>query len=367
MSHKVLFVIHKLTYGGAGKVMAFLANSFSLDGDRVYLLTYENNIVMQKLAPEVKHIDFSYSPPSIFGIRRIFQIIHVRNVFNKIQPDVIISFLPYPNIISILASIGAHIPVVISQRADPSVLQSWFTKFRDFIYNFADGYVFQTIGAKNYYNKRIQAKSVVIPNPVVTDDLPARWMGDKEDIIVHVGRFELEQKRQDILIKAFSRIAEKYPSINLVLFGDGTDEPKIKGFISESYLENRVILAGFTMNVYEAIKKAKLFVLSSDYEGMPNALIEAMAVGLPCVSTDCSPGGAAELIKHMENGMLVKAGCVDELAAAMDFMLSNPQIAENMGNNALKITIDLNPEAIINQWNTYINNLISAKSVIGKK
>jgi glycosyltransferase involved in cell wall biosynthesis len=362
MNCKILFVIHKMGYGGAEKIMAFLANRFALDGNNVYLLTYEDMNRMQNLVSEVKHIGLPKSSPSFFAIRRIHQIIQIRNVLSRIEPDVLISFLTYPNMISIIASMRMRILVIISERGDPHVFQSWFTRFRDFIYNFSDGYVFQTNGAKNYFSQSIQAKAIVIPNPVISNSIPPKWMGDKEDIVVNVGRFELKQKRQDILIKAFARIADKYPNIKLMLFGDGEDEFRIKEIISNYHLQERIVLAGVTKNICEAIKKANLFVLSSDYEGMPNALIEAMCVGLPCVSTDCSPGGAAELIKHMENGILVKRGHVEELANAMDFMLSNPKAAEFMGQNALKIKGDLSSKIIINQWEKYINHQVATRS-----
>jgi len=342
-------------------MMAFLANRLARDGLEVSLLTYENNDLMQELIPEVNHIKFSSSPPAVFAIRRIFQIISVRKVIKDSKPDVIISFLNYPNIIAIIASLGTPGSIIISERGDPSAFQSsLFYKFRDFVYNFADGYVFQTNGAKKYYNERIQAKATVIPNPII-DEIPAIWEGDRENIIVNVGRLEVIQKRQDILIEAFSRIAARYPDIKLVLLGGGVNEPEIRKMISDRNLENRVVLAGIVKDIYNAIGKARLFVLSSDYEGMPNALIEAMCLGLPCISTDYSPGGAAELIKNMENGLLVKAGSTEELAEAMDFMLANPQIAEMLGRQAAKICTDLNPDAIIKRWKTYINSFVMTK------
>jgi glycosyltransferase involved in cell wall biosynthesis len=251
--------------------------------------------------------------------------------------------------------------VIISQRADPSAVPNWFTKLRDFLYNFADGYVFQTALAKSHYNKRIQARAVVIQNPVIADNIPTKWVGDKEDIIVNVGRFELKQKRQDILIRAFAKIADKHDHIRLVLYGDGEDKLEIIKNIADCNLDHRIVLAGVTKNIYESIAKAKIFVLSSDYEGIPNALIEAMSVGLPCISTDYSRGGVRDLIRHMENGLLVKRGCVEELADAMDFMLSHPELAETMGQKARSVLVELDPDRIINQWEEYIDKRISAK------
>jgi GalNAc-alpha-(1->4)-GalNAc-alpha-(1->3)-diNAcBac-PP-undecaprenol alpha-1,4-N-acetyl-D-galactosaminyltransferase len=357
---KILFVIHKINYGGAGKVLTFLANRFSLEGYEVYFLTYENNIFPNKLLPEVKHIGYINSTKPLFFFKRIFQIFFIRKTIININPDVIISFLSYPNILSIIASRGFRLPVIISERCDPYALKSWFTKFRNLVYYFADGCVFQTREAKNYYHKSIQEKAVVIPNPII-EAIPDKWIKEKDDIIVNVGRFELIQKRQDILIKAFAKIVDKFPNTNLVLFGDGEDEQKIKNIIIECHLEGRVVLAGVTIDIYESIKKAKLFVLSSDYEGIPNALIEAMSVGLPCVSTNYSPGGVKDIIKNMENGILVKAGCIDELARAIEYMLENPKLADMMGQNASKIVNKLNSEIIYRQWEKYIKERLSIK------
>jgi glycosyltransferase involved in cell wall biosynthesis len=362
MAYKILFIVHKMTYGGAQKIMAFLANGLSSDGYNIYLLTYEDMTLGQALAPGVKHLGLSFSPPSIYALRRVLQIIGVRKVINRVRPDVIIAFLPYANIISIIAAVGTRVPVIISERGDPNVLQSWFTQLRDFIYNFSDGYVFQTEEAKKHFNKRIQAKAAVIPNPVIVNNIPPKWVGNKDNVIVNVGRFELIQKRQDVLIKAFSKIADKFPDVNLVFYGEGKDKQEIIKIIADCNLEKRVFLAGYTENIYLSIMRSRLFVLSSDYEGIPNALIEAMVVGLPCISTDCSPGGAASLIKNLKNGILVKTGCVEELAQAMEFLLSHPEVAESMGESALKIKIDLNPTIIICQWKKYIDYQIFAKS-----
>lgn len=344
-------------------MLAFIANKLSLEGYDVCLLTYDDMDTEQLLSPEIHRVPFNYSPPQVFGLRRIFQVIYIRKVINQIKPDLLMSFLPYPNIITIISSIGTGIPVIISIRNDPYAHPSWFTKLRDFVYQFAYGFIFQTNGARNYFKEEIRARSTVIPNPVTVETIQEKWSGKREDFIVTLGRFDMEDKRHDILIQAFSRIAGKYPNIKLILYGNGKDESKIKHIISDCNLENRVILPGVTRNVYESIKKARMFVLSSDHEGIPNALIEAMSVGLPCISTDCSPGGAAGLIKNMENGILVKAGCIDELANAMEFILNHPQKAESMGENARKIITDLDPDEIIQQWKNYIHHLIKAKSL----
>lgn len=139
---------------GAEKVMAFVANQLALDENDIFLLTYENHILKQEVSRRVNHIQLAPSGRGIYGIRRIGQVLKVRKAIKAIRPDVIISFLTYPNMISILASVGTRIPVIISERGDPYAERSWFTMLRDFIYKFADGYVFQTYGAKEYFNSK---------------------------------------------------------------------------------------------------------------------------------------------------------------------------------------------------------------------
>lgn len=362
MSPKILFVIHKLGYGGAEKIMAFLANRLSDDGFQVSLLTYESSAVMQKLAPQVRHLTLNASSPGIYALRRLFQIARIGKVIRREQPDVVISFLAYPNIISIIASRAARIPVIISERGDPWAAKSWFTNFRDCVYNFADGYVFQTAAARNYFNKRIQSKAAVIPNPVTLENDSHKPPPNRENIVAHVGRFDIRQKRQDILLQAFACVAHRHPQTKLVFFGDGDDREKIVEMTRSCGLENRVVFAGVVRNIYEAIGNARLFVLSSDYEGLPNALIEAMSVGLPCIATDCSPGGVAELIRDHHNGLLVRPGSVGELAEAIDAMLADPPAAERMGTMAAQIKNDLAPNRITDLWKQYIYAVISPGS-----
>ncbi len=362
MSPRILFVIHRLSYGGASKIMAFLANQLSYEDYDVHLFAYESNETVPSLAPSVHHVACRYSPCAVVGLRRIVQITQIREVIYEVKPDVIISFLAYPNVMSIIASRGMSTRVIICERGDPFSERGWFSRFRDFVYRFADGYVFQTNGARQYYSKRIQTQAAVVPNPVIAEDISVNWRGGREDAIITAGRLELKQKRQDLLISAFSRIAANHPHIRLVIYGDGEDETAIRQLVSNLRLEGRVVLAGVSRNMLGVMKNARMFVLSSDYEGIPNALVEAMSIGVPCISTDCSPGGAAQLIRNMENGILVPRGCRDELANAMEFMLTNPERAELMGRNARLVTRDLDPDAIVDRWKSYIARYTSSYS-----
>ena len=158
------------------------------------------------------------------------------------------------------------------------------------------------------------------------------------------------QKNQKLLINAFSELAKKIPDYTLVIYGEGSLRKELEKFIESKGLKDRIFLPGAKNNIQEYIKDASLFVLSSDYEGIPNALIEAMAIGLPCVSTDCSPGGARELITNGENGVIVECRNSNELATAMARLLTDRESAKKMGTNAKKIYTRVDKNLVCNRW-----------------
>ena len=159
------------------------------------------------------------------------------------------------------------------------------------------------------------------------------------------------QKRQDLIIHAFNKISEKYHDYTLELYGSGPDEQYLRYLASKN---DRIIFKGVTTNVAESIQNASMFVLASDYEGIPNALLEAMSIGVPCISTDCSPGGASLLIDNREKGILVERGSIDQLAEAIDFMLSNQDYAESAAIKAMDVNERFSEERIANSWYEFL-------------
>lgn len=196
-----------------------------------------------------------------------------------------------------MAITGLHIPLIYSERNDPNrVNQRKVDKiYRKIVEHRADEFVFQTTGAQKCYPKKVQKRSVVILNPLDVTGFPTHDFTVEKKEIVTVGRLE-PQKNQKLLINAFSELAKDFPDYTLIIYGEGSLRNELENYIISKGLQSKVVLPGVKNNIQEYIKDASLFVLSSDYEGIPNALIEAMAIGLPCVSTDCSPGGARELI-----------------------------------------------------------------------
>jgi len=343
---KILFVFHKLSYGGAEKILSFVANRLAERGYKIYVYTYEGTTNYYKFDDRVILIP-EYKVCKTKKIRRIVQINQIKKVVKKTNPNLIISFLNTPNLLTILAGLATKTPVIISERGDPYQSKGLVSKLRNHIYKFADGVVFQTYGARDYYGLRIAKKSCVIPNPV-TQSI-SDFSVKKRNEIAFVGRFSIIQKRQDIMLLAFRKVVDIYPDIKLVFYGDGKDEQEVREIVKEMGIEKNVKFEGVVDNIYEKIKYSKMLVLTSDYEGIPN-----VSIGLPVISTDCSPGGARLLIKNSMNGILVPKGDVDAIANSIIYLLNNEHTANKYGVEAKKSIKEFNPELIFNCWEEYI-------------
>ncbi len=248
-----------------------------------------------------------------------------------------------------------NIPVVISERADPFQKMSKLDRIVHAIYNQADGAVFQTNGAKEFYSEKLQMKSVVIPNPVVNthSEISHDYCNSKKEI-VSVGRFEIIQKRQDILLKAGKIVFEKYPDYKIVFWGDGPDQYRVKELAKELGIDSKVIFGGVTDSVLEKVNQSEIFVLSSDYEGIPNVLIEAMSIGMPCVATDCSPGGARMLLEDGKVGKLVERGNYEQLAKEIIYFIENREKEKKYGMYAKKSIARFSYLELMDQWEQYL-------------
>lgn len=311
---KICFYINVLGGGGAERVIANLATQFSQIGHSVSVITsypvkeeYELGKNVSKYRLEEKEIKSSALNRNF---RRIFRL---RRLIKSEKPDVIVSFMAEPNFRMLLATLGIKCRKIISVRNDPNkeYPNLLFRFLAKTIYNLADGIVFQTEDAKKWFPKSIQKKSRIIMNQV--DDVFFNTpLAEKRHDIVTTGRLTA-QKNHIMLIHAFSQIANEIED-NLIIYGEGELRRELEDLVRELGLEKRVFLPGSTRNVPEVLSKAKIFVLSSDYEGMPNSLLEAMAMGLPCISTDCPSGGAREVLSAVGEEHLVDVRNINEMS-----------------------------------------------------
>ena len=357
---KILFLNTNIGYGGASKIIVWVANQLAMAGHDVTFFTYRDNIIRQPLEPSVKLVQAQLEVTGgnanlLHSVKRIHRFIK-ENHF-----DLGIAFLP-PSILRLaLASKGTSIKLLFSQRGDPYYVtptrnfkSKLIGRVNTWAFNQADGYVFQTKMAQAYYSDAIQNKSVVIPNPISPMLRTEIRKGNVRKSFVAVGRLDLKHKRQDLLIGAFNHISAKYPDYKLEIYGDGEDEHKV---VEMAAVNPQIQLMGKTDNVSSVIQNACATVLSSDSEGIPNAVLESMSLGVPCISTDCSPGGAAMLIRNYENGILVPKGDINALANAMEYIINHPVESERMGLQAMEVNQIYAEKQIAEKWECFINQL----------
>ncbi len=356
----LLFYINAINGGGAERVILQLAHHFADVGYRSVLVTsFVDDGKEYPVPKNVIRISIEQEEVKQSRLKRNFtRIIALRRIIKEEQPLAVISFMAEPNFRSIIATIGMKTKRIISVRNDPK--REYDGKVGKivgkYILPLADGCVFQTEEAKAWFPARLQNKSRVILNDVKEEFFNIDRKETKN--VVSVGRLS-KQKNHALLINAFSKIAPKFPEQKLLLYGAGALEESLKSQIESLGIEKQVILMGPTNDVAGVLERARIFVLSSDSERLPNCLMEALAVGVPCISTDCPCGGPRTLIRAGENGRLVPVGNVEAMAQALDKMLSDPCYAEMMGKKAKEEANNYHPDKIFLQWKRYVEEVVN--------
>lgn len=361
----ILFVAASLGFGGAGKMLLFVASELSKRGYSVGVANLRSNGAPAYERPVPEEIKYRVIETSgRRGLRRIEQINGIRRMAKEMDADILVGFNFFPNYMVSIVGKQLRIPSVMAERGNPES-----TAGNDVVYRLlralvesCDGGVFQTEGAKAQYGKRLQARGTVIPNPIfVSGDEPRVSYSERARTVVSFGRFDNHQKRYDVMIDAFSLFAETHPEYTLRIYGSGPDEAKIREWASASAASERILFMGVTTQPMKDIAADGAFIITSDFEGISNALLEAMAMGLPCVSTDHAPGGARLLITHGENGLLAPVGDKEALAKALSELADNPELAEKCGENARLVTERFHPDLIIDAWEEYLVGLADKK------
>jgi len=360
--NKVVFYIGAMVLGGAEKVINNLATYFCNRKVEVVLVNDfepDSSVFHYDVDARVKRLYLQKQKEGNAIIRNISRLQKLRKIIKEERPDLVLSFLGPPNIRMLLSTIGVSVKKVVSVRNDPN--REYGTKksqkiLANLIFRLADGVVFQTRGAQRYFAKSIQEKSEIIYNPVADVFFNTDYIGDEKNII-SIGRLE-PQKNNALLIKAFSQISDEYPENKLVFYGSGSQLGDLHKLSKDLNISSKIIFAGDTKNVPEALKHCSLFVLSSDYEGLPNALMEAMAVGVPCISTDCPSGGPKELIENGKDGILIDVGSLHELTEALTLLMNDKEKCLKLGEKARIKALKFRPEEIYSQWYDFFKKVI---------
>ena len=354
---KALLYIDSMQKGGAQRVMSVLGK-YLCDEEVTTILV--NDIEPQKEKEEypidVRIWRFFLDKYNTKGkIRNLNRVKKLRKIVKTENPDVILSFMGPPNYRMLVATLGLHCRTVVSVRNDP-YREYGKTRINRMIagmlFRLADGCVFQTQMASEYFPKSVREKGTIILNPVDRAFFNEKW-DETENSLITVGRL-YPQKNQALLIRAFAEAHKVVPSIKLKLCGRGIEEKRLKNLVREFEIEDSVQFMGEVNDVKEQLKCSGCFVLSSDYEGLPNALMEAMAVGMPVISTDCPCGGPRMLIRQYENGILVPCNDEESLTRAIIYMMTEKDVRVKFGNQAKQSAKNFNSETVMKKWYSYL-------------
>lgn len=346
---KVLFVNNCLTGGGSERAMCLIANYFSQKGLDVSMMLLVEKEKTYYIDPAVKIIECYYPLIKNKVKWHINRILTIREVIKKEKPDIVVSFMTDVNIRVNLAALGLNTYVIQSERADPNQNKTILkTIATNVILTMADFTVFQTLSAQKAYPKSIQRKSVVIPN-AININLPTTDRSKVRNYVVSIGRLT-EQKNYVLLIDAFECFYKVHKDFKLVIYGEGPLRRMLEERVCDKKLEDVVSFPGYSLSINDDIKDAFMYVNSSDYEGISNAMLEALALGIPSICTDCPVGGASMVIKDGINGLLVPPNDLEAMVFAMTKVADDIDFSNKLSMNAVNVRQDYSIESIGEQW-----------------
>lgn len=358
MKKKIVFYINNLGKGGAQRVIVNLAEHLVKKHYQVTIVTTTNMEQEYTISDNIKRVYSDITEEEITSNRIknfVKRFCKLRNIWKQEDAAVIVSFIGKNNFMALLTAFGLHIPVITSVRGEPreEYYDALHRLLAKTLMGLSSGIILQTPDARDYFPKWIQKKSIILDNPLNLDFIDEYYEGPRKNEIVTVGRLD-SNKNQKLIIDAFCQIAGKFPEVNLILYGEGEDREWLMDYAKKTMYASQIFLPGTIRNVKKRIQKSKIFVLSSNTEGMPNSLLEAMALGIPSISTDCPCGGPRMLIKGKENGILVPVGEVEPMAKAMKKLLTDEELWKKYSRNSYKISQELHPDKVNKKWEEYL-------------
>lgn len=380
---RLTLVISSLGAGGAERVLSTMAGHWAERDWSVTFVTLDSTTTdFYQLHPAVNRIALNAIRVSPTLWRALSsnaeRVMRLRHAIRVSQPEVVISFMTSTNVLTLLATRTERVPVIVSERADPSrfPLSPAWARLRRFTYPWADAVVVQTPEVRRWAEGFLRPEAVtVIPNFVVTpppevraNDAAAGTSGltAKASLrqVVGVGRLD-DQKGFDLLIRAFAECRRGRPGWQLTILGDGEKRGEFEALAQQLGVASEVRFPGRVVAPATYLREADLFVLSSRYEGFPNALLEAMAVGLPVIATDC-PSGPAHIVRNGVDGILVPTEDVGALAAAMAALMDDEPRRKEMGERATSVTERFDIGRIMATWEALLNEVTGTRSPTDK-
>lgn len=351
MRKNVCFVMPNMSGGGAQRVVSVIANELCRRDYDVSILLTNSMLIEYELDSRIR-IDKTCAENNCGALGQMKEI---RKKMKEIPNGVFISFLDNQNVFTVFAGLGLKNRVVVSQRNDPHKAFSdrkYMRPIEKIAYILTDAAVFQTRDAMNCYPKIANDKYSIIMNPI-NESLPVPYVGERTKRVVTVCRLNV-QKNLFMAIDAFKMFSKNFPEYVFEIYGKGELEELLKTYAKEMDISEKVLFKGFCSDVYNDILDAAMFIISSDFEGMSNAMLEALALGIPTVATDCPIGGAKMVINSDENGILVPIGDAEAMKEAMCKIVQDQEFAQKLSVNASKIRKQLQVEAICKKWEEVI-------------
>lgn len=363
---KIAFHLNCLEQGGAERVVTNLANQFVEKGYEVIIATEWYGENEFQTDPRVKRVHVGLraeDKKKNHVIQILLRVKYLTKFIKEEKPDILIPFARKALYRGLMSAYFIKIPILISIRTDPvGHYEEWSDKIQiPILFPRADGCVFQTEGARDFFAPRLQKNSRIILNPINPKYIGTPIPEKRTKTVVQSGRL-VDFKNQPMLIKAFVEVHKKHPDYDLKIYGgdsfDGTKEI-LEELIEKNKAGDYIHLMGASDSLEKDLADAALFAFTSDWEGLPNALMEAMALGLPIVATDCPCGGPRTIMTNGVDGLLIPIKDQKALEDGINYLIENPEIAENMGRKAREIADRANGDAIFEQWKAYIEELCS--------
>ena len=364
MARKIVFHLNCLEQGGAERVVTNLANRFASEGYQVIIATEWYGENEFQIDPEVRRVHVGLregDEKKNHIIQFLLRIKYLRQFIKTEKPDILIPFARKALYRGLTAAYFIKMPILISVRTDPA---GHYEERSDklqipILFPRADGCVFQTEGAREFFAPRLQDNSRIILNPINDKYIGVPEPKERSKTVVQSGRL-VDFKNQPMLIRAFVKVHEKHPDYDLKIYGgdsyDGTKEI-LEDLIRQNGAQDYIHLMGASDSLEKDLTDAALFAFTSDWEGLPNALMEAMALGLPIVATDCPCGGPRTIMTNEVDGLLIPIKDEEALVDGINRLIEDPELAGQLGRQARKIAERANGQAVFEQWRDYIEEL----------
>ena len=357
---QLAFIIYAMQAGGAERVLSIMANHWAGKSHNITLIILEDDsrASFYDIDARIKQVSLDAAGASknrftgiLNNFRRLYKL---RSAIRAAQPDTIISFMTETNVLTLIAAYGLSTPVVVTEHTDPwtrSIAGAW-KKLRNLMYPRASRVVVLNERAREYFDKSPRIKTVVLPNPVVIEadkgPVDRGYEASSGHLIIGMGRLSWK-KRFDLLIRAYSRVASEYSDWNLMILGEGPEREPLEALRDELGLNDRVKLPGAVKTPHVVLKRADMFVSSSELEGFPMALCEAMACGLPVVAAEYH-SAVSDIIEDGQNGILVPTGDSEALAASMIRLIDDPRERKRLAENSVEIGTRYSVDAVMERW-----------------